>query len=200
MARIAVADRREALLAAAVRTIAARGVARASVRDIAAAAEMPPASFHYVFDSRDAMLGQLAGALVAGQREQVVASLAAADDLPALVGAALEGWLDRAVAEPDAEVVLHELIAWSRWTPGRGELAAAVYEHYESAVLSVVAVAHERFGTRWSVPERDVARLALVLTDGTAARWLVDRDEGSARAALRRGAAALLALVAEAGR
>lgn len=196
MRRIAVADRRAELLSAAGRVIARAGVARTSVREVATEAGMPVASFHYVFDSRDAMLGLLAAAIVEEQRADVVAALSDAPDLPSFVVGALEGWLDRAVADPDAEVVLHELVAWSRWTPGRADLALAVYEQYESAVLAVVAVARDRFGTTWTVPDEDVARLALVLTDGTAARWLVDRDAAAARSSLHRGAAAVLALVA----
>ena len=46
MQRIAVEDRRQALLAAGLRVIARDGMARASTRAIAAEADMPTASFH----------------------------------------------------------------------------------------------------------------------------------------------------------
>ncbi|MFP3394334.1 TetR family transcriptional regulator, partial [Brevibacillus sp. SIMBA_076] len=59
MTRIPVADRRMALVQAALRLIARDGVAAATTRRIVAEAGMPLASFHYVFSSRDELMGEL---------------------------------------------------------------------------------------------------------------------------------------------
>lgn len=198
MQRIAVADRRAALLAAAVRVIARDGMARASTRAIAAEAGMPLASFHYVFASYDAMVEQLVAAVLADQQDEVAAAVGAAPTLHAYAVGAMHGWLDRAAALPEQELALHELLAWSRSAPGVGDLAAAVYARYAESVGSFVAGAEERFGVRWRVPSPDVARFVLVITDGVAARWIVDRDDAAARRALTLGAEAVLGLVAEA--
>lgn len=125
MHRMPLVERRAALLDAAVRVIARRGLPAASVRVVTAEAGMPTASFHAVFDSRDAMLEQLVDTAVGDQEAGVAADLAPPADLADLVVGALDGWLDRAVADPDVEVVLHELLAWSRFTTG--DPAASIY-------------------------------------------------------------------------
>jgi TetR/AcrR family transcriptional regulator, regulator of biofilm formation and stress response len=195
--RIAVADRREALLDAAVRVIARDGMARASTRAIAAEAGMPSASVHYAFASVDALVEQVVVRVLEAQREGVAETVDAAASLREYTVGALQGWLDRAVADPETELALHEIVGWSRSSPDLHRLATAVYAAYADAVDSFVRAAEERFGARWRVPSADVARLVLVLTDGVAARWTVDRDDAGARAALHAGAEALLALATE---
>lgn len=198
MQRIAVEDRRAALLAAAVRVIARDGMARASTRAVAAEAAMPTASFHYVFASHDAMVEELVGSILAAQTIGIAEAVVAAPTLRDFAVGALQGWLDRAVADPDAEVALHEIVGWSRSSPQLQHVAAAVYAEYATAVSAFVEAAGPRFGVRWRIPVADVARFVLVLTDGVAARWLVDRDDTAARRVLALGAEALLGLVQEA--
>jgi AcrR family transcriptional regulator len=193
--RIAVEDRRQALLAAGLRVVARDGIARASTRAIAAEADMPTASFHYVFASRDAMLEELVASILEDQAAAVTAAVDEASTLREFVGGALQGWMDRAAASPDAEVALHEIVGWSRSAPDLRHLAEAVYGRYADAVRAFVDTAEERFGARWTVPPADVARFVLVLTDGVAARWLVDRDEAAGRRSLAIGAEAVLGLV-----
>jgi DNA-binding transcriptional regulator YbjK len=193
--RIAVEDRRSALLAAALRVIARDGIGRASTRVVAAEAGMPTASFHYVFASQNAMVEQLVETILEAQSSAVTEAVGEASTLREFAGRALQGWLDRAVADRDAEVALHDIVAWSRSSPELQHLAVVVYERYAATVAAFVAAGEERFGVRWALPAEDVARFVLVLTDGVAARWLVDRDEGAARRSLATGADALLGLV-----
>ena len=198
MQRIAVEDRRAALLAAALRVIERDGIARASTRAVAAEADMPTASVHYVFASHAAMVEQLVESILSAQATGIAEAVVAAPSLRGFVVGALQGWLDRAIADPAAEVALHDVIAWSRSTPDLHHLAAAVYAQYSASVTSFVEAAGPRFGVRWRVPDADVARFVLVLTDGVAARWLVDRDDEAARRSLAIGADTLLGLVEEA--
>ncbi len=195
MQRIAVEDRRQALLAAGLRVVARDGMARASTRAIAAEAAMPSASFHYVFASHDAMVEELVASILEEQTAAITASVGGAGTLREFAGRALQGWMDRAAADPEAEIALHEIVGWSRSAPDLRHLAAAVYDRYAATATAFVEAAEARFGVRWTVPPEDVARFVLVLTDGVAARWLVDRDEAAARRALAIGAASLLALV-----
>jgi AcrR family transcriptional regulator len=195
--RIAVEERRSALLAAALRVIARDGMARASTRAIAAEAGMPTASFHYVFASHDAMVEQLIGSILEEQSAAVTEAVDGATTLREFAAGALQGWMDRAAADPATEIALHDVVAWSRSSPELGGLAVLVYERYAASVGAFVAAAEERFGVRWSLPAEDVARFVLVLTDGVAARWLVDRDEAAARRSLAMGATALLGLAEE---
>jgi len=194
--RIAVEERRTALLAAALRVIGREGMRGASTRAIAAEAGMPTASFHYVFTGYDAMVEQLVADVLDAQAEAVAAVVETADTLRGFVEGALQGWLDRTAAEPDSEVALHEIVAWSRSSPERRHVAVLVYERYTASIDGFMQLAEARFGVRWAIPSADVARFVLVLTDGVAAHWLVDRDVEGARAALAIGTDALLALAA----
>ena len=200
MQRIAVEERRAALLAGALRVIARDGMARASTRAVAAEADMPTASVHYVFASHDAMVEQLVESILTTQSTGIAEAVMEAPTLREFVEGALQGWLDRAVAEPAAEVALHDIVGWSRSSPDLHHLGAAVYAQYTASVASFVEAAGRRFGARWRVPTEDVVRFVLVLTDGVAARWLVDRDDAAARRSLALGADALLGLVQETAR
>ena len=64
MTRMSAQDRRVELVAAAFRVVAARGVASASVRAICQEAGMALASFHYAFESRDALMAELVNVVV----------------------------------------------------------------------------------------------------------------------------------------
>lgn len=198
MQRIAVEDRRAALLAAALRVIARDGIAHATTRAVAAEAAMPPASVHYVFASHDALIEELVASILDAQTEAVTEAVVAAATFHEFAEAALQGWLDRMAGDPDPEIALHEIVAWSRASPDLHHLAEAVYARYTASVVSFVETAEARFGVRWNLPSADVARFVLVLTDGVAARWLVERDDGAARRALAIGAGSLLGLVREA--
>lgn len=195
MQRIALSDRRAALLAAATRVIARDGLPNATTRAIASEAGMPTASVHYVFASHDALFAELVADILEDQREHIAARVAAVSTVREFASAAMQGWLDRAVEQPDVERALHELVGWARSVPGLEAMPAMVYEQYQSAVEGFVRAATERFSICWRLPETEVARFVLVLTDGVTARWLVDADEAGARRALAVGTEAVLALV-----
>ena len=59
MPRLAVTDRREALVEAALRVMARDGLAAGTTRAVVAEAGMSLASFHYAFASRDELLAEL---------------------------------------------------------------------------------------------------------------------------------------------
>jgi AcrR family transcriptional regulator len=192
--RIAVEDRRAALLAAALRVIGRDGIGRASTRAITAEAGMPTASFHYVFESYDAMIEQLIETVLEAQAAAIGEAALGATTLREFAGAALEGWLDRAATDPDSEIALHEIVTWCRSSADRHRLAVAVYDRYAEAAGSFVQAGERRFGARWTASSEDITRFVLVLTDGVAARWLVDGDLAAARRVLGLGADALIGL------
>src|ERR1700712_4572156 len=67
MARLAVAERRELLLEAALRVVAEHGVSGATTRAIVAEAGVSLASFHYAFTSRDELLVELVNSVIANE-------------------------------------------------------------------------------------------------------------------------------------
>ena len=74
-ARLALADRRAALVGAAVRVIARSGLAAATTRAIVAEAGMPLGSFHYAFDSRDDLIEAVIETVTAQEHDAALAAL-----------------------------------------------------------------------------------------------------------------------------
>ena len=161
---------------------------------------MPTASVHYVFASHDAMVEQLVESILTAQSTGVAEAVVEAPTLRDFVDGRAPGLARSRGRRPRRRRSRCTTSSrWSRSSPELHHLAAAVYAQYSASVSSFVEAAGPRFGVRWRVPVDDVARFVLVLTDGVAARWLVDRDDDAARRALALGAEALLGLVQEEG-
>lgn len=120
MKRIPPARRRKALIAAAIRVIAAEGMAGATTRAVAAEAGMSLASLHYVFGSRDALLEAVIEQVVDAEARAAADVLAVFDahgasiGLDALLATGLDRFVDGLVASPDDELALAELTIHAR--------------------------------------------------------------------------------------
>ena len=89
MTRIPAPERRVALVEAALRVVAQRGIAQATTRAIVAEAGMSLASFHYAFDSRDELIDELITTVVARETQAVLPELIEGSDLRELLEAGL---------------------------------------------------------------------------------------------------------------
>lgn len=177
------ADRRRELIAAALRVIAANGVAAATTRAIVAEADMSLASFHYAFESRDAMMRDLIEVVVHDEVAAVFAEIEFTADLRETLRSGLQGYFDNLVAEPAREQVMFELMHFALRTPGLEHLAREQYERYFAAVVSVLEQA-QHHGVAWSLPLDDIARFIVTVTDGVTLAWLANRDTDAANRVL----------------
>jgi AcrR family transcriptional regulator len=205
--RIPVADRRTALIQAALRVIARDGVAAATTRRISAEAGMSLASLHYVFGSRDELIAALVGAVIAQERSDLAPVL----DVPpaertggraavrAAVRSGLQHYLDGVRADPGREKAMFELTQWALREPGQEGLARRQYEHYFSLAEQTVLRAARLTGCEWTRPTAEVARMLVALTDGLTLAWLVTRDDDAAAATMDQAADALAGLARAAG-
>lgn len=197
MTRIPVADRRTALIQAALRVVARDGVAAATTRRIVAEAGMPLASFHYVFASRDALMAELIEAAVESEQRDFAPTFVG--DVGALgmrdaIRAGLQRYLDGVRADPDREKAMFELTQWALREPGFASLARRQYARYhEVAALAAQEVARLT-GSEWRRPLAEVARILVAFTDGLTIAWLVTRDDAAASAMMDVAADALAAL------
>lgn len=201
MVRIPVPDRRTALVQAAVRVIARDGVAAATTRRIVAEAGMSLASFHYVFESRDALMAQLVETVVAGEQADIAPvfdDAAPPQDLRAAIRAGLQHYFDGVRAEPDREKAMFELTQWAMREPGFEPLARRQYQHYYALAQQTAAVAARLTGTAWIRPLPEVAGILVALTDGMTLAWLATGDDAAAAATMEFAADALAALAAPA--
>ncbi|MGM1030295.1 MAG: TetR/AcrR family transcriptional regulator [Actinomycetota bacterium] len=169
-------ERRGQLIEAGLRVIAREGMHGATVRAIVAEAGVPLATFHYVFASREEMIGE-AYAYVAVQPEDDLARLVPAGATPEdAVRAMLTHWFERFLQHPEYELAIMEIMAFCSRTPALAHLPAQVQERYVEVVESVLQVLRARFEVVGGPSSREVASLLVHVTDGITYAWLRTRD------------------------
>lgn len=196
MARMSAADRRSALIEAALRVVSREGLAQATTRAIVAEAGMSLASFHYAFESRDELVDELIGTVVARERkavapEELVAAAGEGATLAELVEAGLLRYFEHLRADPEHEQAMLELTQYALRSPERHPLAVAQYERYAELVVEALEAAAALTGARWRQPVEHVARVLVAFTDGLTITWLVDRDDAAAARVVAASADAL---------
>jgi AcrR family transcriptional regulator len=191
--RIPAADRRSALVLAALRVVAERGVAQATTRAIVAEAGMSLASFHYAFQSRDELMVELIRHVVAEEATAVLpgppadaadgtggtADPGGRESLRQLLRDGLQRYADHVSRDPQREKAMLELTQYALRSPALHHLAVAQYERYHALAAEALDTAARQSGSVWRHPVGDVARLLVSLTDGLTIAWLVDRNDGA---------------------
>ena len=191
MARIPAAERRTALIDAALRVVSRHGIAQATTRAIVAEADMSLASFHYAFDSRDELMDELITTVVEREQQAVMPDELPGGDLREVIEAGFDRYLDHLRADPEHEQAMLELTQYALRSPERHPLAVAQYARYVELATRSLEVAASRTGATWRVPVAQAARVLVAFTDGLTLTWLVDRDDESARAVAHAAADAL---------
>lgn len=194
MARMAAAERRAALVQAALRIIATQGVAAATTRAITSAAGMSLASFHYAFRARDELIAELIAYVVENETLAAQSTLDAGKDLESTIRIGLLAYMDLVAADPARELAMFELTQYALRTSDLGPAARAQYASYYSAAEAVVKAAADLTGRTWSRPVEEIARIVVTLTDGLTLGWLVHRDDLATRQVVDFAARALAAL------
>jgi AcrR family transcriptional regulator len=194
VARIPAARRRELLAEAALRVLSRDGLAGVTTRAVVAEAGMSLASFHYAYQSREELLGDLIAPVVAGEREAgFVGALDSAADVHEVLRRGLDGYLALLAADPGREQGMFELTQYALRTPALAHLAAEQYARYHALAADLLDYVGDRFEVRWDQPVPDMARFLVALTDGITLSWLADRDGEATRRLCDLAIAALLA-------
>lgn len=188
MTRIPAVQRRAALIDAATRVIAERGVPAATTRAIVAEAGMSLASFHYAFDSHDELMTEVVRTAVDQEELALQPALSATGTEPLgvreAVRAGLEEYFRSLKAAPGREKAMLELTQYALRSGERAPLARRQYERYHRLAETTLDRAAELTGCPWRIPVSDLARLLIAFTDGLTMSWLVDRDDEAARATM----------------
>ena len=197
MARLAVAERRAALVEAALRVMVRDGLAAGTTRAVVAEAGMPLAAFHYAFTSRDELLAELVHRVVGSELSAAATLMTPGTDLAGCLRQAVTGYLDHLEREPGLEQLMLELTLHAVRDPALRPLAARQYAVYTTAATRLLEQAAELSGARWRRPPAELARLLVTLVDGATTTWLVDRDTAATRAVLDAAVDQLVARHAE---
>lgn len=192
MPRIAVEERRQLLVAAALRVVSERGLDAATTRAIVAEAGMSLASFHYAFQSRDELIDRLIAEVLVVEEQAILPAATAGGSLEDVIAAGLTGYLTHLRADPAREQVMLELAHHALRTGS--PLAARQYAQYMRIAVQSLRLAARATGRRWSTSTQTVAALLVTVTDGLTLTWLVSRDDAMADAVVAAAARAVAAL------
>lgn len=198
MRRMPPEERRDELIAAAIRVIARRGVAAATTRAITAEAGMPLGAFTYIFGTQAELMTAVIDTVI--EQERFAAESRAIDptSMVAALRSGLEGYIDLLERDPDHEIALLELALVARRRDPAGQMRAQ-WETYYRAAEQVLVYAAEITGSRWTQPVADLARHLVVVVDGLTTTWLADGDSDAARRTASFAATALAAASAPLG-
>lgn len=197
MTRMSATDRRDALVAAAIRVMTRDGVARATTRAIAAEAAMPLGIFHYAFHSKQELMERVIESITQPSWDEIYSAVAwdgQADPL-LVVKAALEAYLEHVVANPEQHLVSYELTTQALREPELVEAAKRQYDHYQRLNEGMLVAAAEVFGVEYTVPVPVLARYVIGLMDGLGLNYLARGDLEEARAVVDLAAATIVGLV-----
>jgi AcrR family transcriptional regulator len=184
MPRLAVEERRAALVEAALRVMVRGGLSAGTTRAIVAEAGMSLASFHYAFSSRDELLRELVHRVVGREFSAATAKMRPEDGLAGCLRQAAAGYLEHLEREPGHEQLMLELTLHALRNPTLRALASEQYRAYTEAATRLLEQAAELTGEKWRRPVPELARLLITLVDGATTTWLVDRDTAATRVAL----------------
>lgn len=201
MTRMALDERRQRLVEAALTVVKREGVAGATTRAIVAEAGMPLGAFHYAFGSRDELLGAVVEAVADLDRlaaEQALGGRQASADghtpadasgsadatraLRDLIHRGIDLFLDQMAADPYAELAFLELMlhgARQDLDDGRNRNRYSVAYSTPEYLLARSA---KQCKLEWTVPLRHAARLLVGALDGITLAYLADHDLTAARA------------------
>ncbi|GGF37692.1 hypothetical protein GCM10011519_09060 [Marmoricola endophyticus] len=180
MPRISAVERRALLCEAALLVLSRDGLGALTTRAVVAEAGMSLASFHYAYDSREQLLGDVIAAVIAKEREAGLAGLLAeAGSAEQALRAAVRGYLALLRADPGREQGMLELTQAALRTEALSPLAAAQYRHYHDVAADLLAQVATRHDVVWRAPLADLAALVVALTDGMTLAWLAERDDAA---------------------
>jgi len=176
MARMAVDDRREELVEAAIRVMARDGVAKATTRAIVAEANMTLGVFHYCFDSREQLLERVTTTItdrtIAAAREVFTSD----GGLRAGIRQSLHVFWHGVEANPGENLIGYELTQYALRNPGLEDVARLQYSNYLAAHAEFLEAAADAAGIEWTVPVPILARYVNALLDGLTLCWVVDKE------------------------
>ncbi|WP_177154599.1 TetR/AcrR family transcriptional regulator [Actinosynnema pretiosum] len=191
---VSAAVRREQLVAAALRVMKRDGIAAATTRAICAEADMPHGAFHYCFRSKQELYTAL---LTTGLNTSLDAAWPAiSPDLPAVdnVRTMLAAFWTAFQADPEAELVLGELVTLAQREPELRELPAWQHREYVAKAVAHLDRLAEEAGFDYSVDRALLAELVVSVLDGVASSWFSHRDGELAKASLDQFAVMFAAL------
>ncbi|HFK2110973.1 TetR/AcrR family transcriptional regulator [Pseudomonas aeruginosa] len=167
MARIGAEERRQDFIEATIKVIAEHGIANATTRRIAAAADSPLASLHYVFHTKEDLFYAVYESLINLPQQSLQQAPAGATPAET-VGEMLRQLVKWFIAHPERAITQFELFFWNlRNDP---EMAAKIYTVSNEATRQAIQKATGDALDQAALTT--VSQLLLNLFDGLLLAWI----------------------------
>ncbi|MFF6983728.1 TetR/AcrR family transcriptional regulator [Streptomyces sp. NPDC008343] len=181
-AYVKASDRRRQLVAAARAVLGRQGMAGGTLRAVAAEAQVPLGTVHYIFPSKEQLLRAVLEDVVREISETVRDVPGTADDLESAMRAGAQVvWSTVIEPQTEQQIMQYELSIWALRTAGMAELARWQYEQYIEVITRRWTQAADHAGVTCSVSMEQLARLLLAGIDGLVLQYLACKDAERAR-------------------
>ena len=176
-----VAERRQALVEAAMRVMEREGIAAATTRAICAEAGMPNGFFHYCFTSKQELMLEVAQQFRRRFTDMLVLAAGLEGDVYHVVESALTTFLADVAEHPDVHQLTYELPLYALRDDELSGIAQRCYADNEIVAAEFLRTAADVAGCVWTEPVDKLARFLAVAVDGTVLQWLMLRDDERVR-------------------
>lgn len=176
MTRMTGAERRVALIDAAIAVMSRGGVADATTRSIVAEAGMQIGVFHYCFRSKEELMQEVMKTINDRSFEAVGEVLSTSADPAELIPRVIEAYWSHVQASPEEHQLTYELTHHALRHPGEKSAAQAQYDQYRRAIEGFLDAVGTIGGLTWRSRTDVLSRLVLAILEGVTFQWLVDRD------------------------
>lgn len=175
MPHVPVGERQKKFIDATIRVIAAEGVAKATTRRIAEVAEMPAASLHYCFRTKEELFQAVFEQALSEGPQKAGRDVVPGMGLREGASAVLRGYLDWILPDRDLQQAQYELIFWALRNPDSRHLASHTYRSYIDATVDLLSQA--RGPDEEGVDLELLARQIIATLDGHAMQWIALDDD-----------------------
>ena len=187
MAYVKAAEREAQIVTAAVRVLSTVGVPGTTLRAVAAEAEIPLGTLHYVFPTKDRLLRAVIVAVIDDVLDAVRGEIDLGRGVEHAIRHGVNSFWDKLVeGEVGLQVMQYELAMYSVRSEESGSLTQLQYERYTALANEFWERAAEAAGERCAVDFGTLGRLALALVDGLIIQYIANRDPERARRDLDR--------------
>lgn len=180
MARISASDRRAAFVAATVRLIAREGLAATSTRAIAAEAEMPLSSLHYVFDTREQLIELAVRTIAADFRMRLDVEAIDFATVATAVHTAFGQRLEYAKSHPTMTLAAYECMTYAARTDVLASLGTSRWSEDMLFIRFLLEMLRLRQRVRFTIESEKLAAMVLTIVEGIIFSWTKTRDDDNA--------------------
>ena len=186
-------ERKQQIVDATIAVLRETGVAGLTLRAVAAAAEIPLGTLHYVFPSKDQLLRSVIDVVIKDLTAVLRAEVELHRGLEHAVRQATSSFWTRLVEnDVHGQIMQYELTTYSLRC--ESTLARSQYDHYIAVMSELYEQAAQSAGEQCDIAFDELARLSVATTDGLILQYLANPDHGRAMQDLERLARMLISL------